>query len=187
VSVLTPAWLLPTARTVPWRPLIGVAGVLAVVAALSAYADQWPVALVGIGAAALAAAVVAGLSDPAAALLSAVPTSAARRRARRLVLLLPLGLGVWLAFAALGRVVEPGTTWSVGELCALTATGLAVAVWWPGRAAVGAGVATPLLWYAAARFGGLEGDGADMLLAWQHHPWIVIAVATTAVLWRRER
>ena len=47
-------------------------------------AGSWPVGLLGIAAAALAAAVVAGLRDPAAALLAAVPTSAAVRRARRL-------------------------------------------------------------------------------------------------------
>lgn len=184
---MNPAWVAPTARAVPWQPLAGVAACVVAVTAVAALVGSWPVGALGIAAAALAAAVVAGLRDPAASLLAAVPTSAARRRARRLALLLPVGAAVWLASIAAARLWEPGVGWSLGALAALTATGLAVVTWAPDALAVEAGVATPVLWYAASWPGGLDGGVADVLLAWQHHPWIVTAAATTAFLIGRNR
>lgn len=184
---MNPAWLVPTVRAVPWQPLAGVAACVAVVTVVAAWADTWPVGVLGLLAAALAAGVVAGLRDPAAALLAAVPTSAARRRARRLVLLVPLGLGVWLASVVAARHWEPGLGWPIGTVAALTATGLAVATWAPEPVALQAGVAAPVLWYAVGWGGGLHGSAAEVLLAWQHHPWLVTGVATTALLLGRNR
>jgi hypothetical protein len=182
-----PAWVAPTARAIPWAPLVGVAACLAVMTAVAAHTRTWPVGVLGIASAALAAALVAGLRDPAAALLAAVPTSPARRRARRQALLLPAGLGVWLLSVWAARQWEPAVGWPLGQLAALTATGFAVAAWAPDRIALEAGVAAPLLWYAAARAGGLDRGPADLLFAWHHHPWIVTAAALTALLTGRNR
>jgi hypothetical protein len=182
-----PAWVVPTARAIPWTPLMVVAACLAVITAVAAHAGMWPVVVLGIASAALAAALVAGLRDPAAALLSAVPTSPARRRARRQALLLPAGLVVWLLSVWAARQWESAVGWPIGQLAALTATGFAVAAWAPARISLEAGVAAPLLWYAAARAGGLGPDPAELPLAWLHHPWIVTTAALAALLIRRER
>jgi hypothetical protein len=185
---MTPAWLLPTARATSWEPLAAVATLLVVLTATSAYADRWPLGLVGVVAAGLAAAVVAGLRDPAAALLSAVPTSPGVRRARRLVLLLPAGLATWLAWIGWGHRWAPEVGWPVGSLAALTATGLAVAVWAPPRVGVAAGVAVPLAWVAATTAGGALGeDHAQVLFGWQCHPELVTVAAAAAVLLGRNR
>lgn len=133
------AWVWPTVRTISWAPLAGVAACLAVV---TVWTDRWPEDLVGMAAACVAAALVAGLHDPAAALLSAVPTSATVRRARRLVLLVPTALGVWLTTAD-GPVVG---------LLVLAAAGIAVSV----RTTVAWGVALPLAWVTFAWAAGLD-------------------------------
>lgn len=185
-----PAWLLPTVRATPWGPLVGVTAALAVTATLSTYGGRWSPGLVGIAAAALAAALVAGLHDPAAALLSAVPTSAAVRRARRLMLLLPAGLATWLAYEWAGQRLDPAAGWSLGALAALTATGLAVAVWAaPGTGTgIAAGVAAPMIWLGATRAGGsTDGVAAEVLFAWQHHAWAVTAAAGVAFCLGRNR
>lgn len=133
------AWVRPTMRSIGWTPLVGVAACLALV---TVWADRWPEDLVGVAAASVAAAVVAGLADPAAALLAAVPTSAAVRRARRLALLVPAGCAVWLGTAH-GHVLG---------LLALTAVGVAVSVW----AGVPLGVAVPLAWAVLAWSAGFD-------------------------------
>ncbi len=133
------AWVWPTARAISWAPLAGVAACLAAVTVL---ADPWPASAVGVAAAALASAQVAGLHDPAAALLSASPTSAAVRRVRRLVMLVPAALGVWLATA----------DGPVAGLLALTAVGVAVSAW----AGVPLGVAVPLAWAILAWAAGFD-------------------------------
>ncbi len=185
---MTAAWVVPTARTIPWTPLAGVAVCLATVILVAAYADRWLPGLLGVAAAGLAAAVVAGLRDPAEALLAAVPTSAAVRRARRQAMLLTAGSALWLAYLAAGQLLEPSLGWPLGPVTALTATGLAVAAWAPDRVAVEAGASAPLLWYAATQAGGdTEGELTKVLFAWQHHPWLVTATAVTAVLTRRNR
>jgi hypothetical protein len=135
----------------------------------------------------VAAALVAGLRDPAAALLAAVPTSAARRRARRQALLVPVGLALWVAFLMAARQWEPGLGWPLGAVTALTVTGFAVAAWAPDRIALAAGVAAPLVWYAGAHAGGSDRGLAEVLLAWQHHPWLVTTASLTALLLRRNR
>ena len=133
------AWVWPTARTISWLPLAGVAVCLATV---TLWLDRWPASLIGIAAAAVAAAEVAGLRDPAAALLAAVPTSAAVRRARRLGLLVPAAVALWL----------PTVGDSVVGLLALTAVGVAVSV----RVGVPVGVAVPLAWAVLAWAGGFD-------------------------------
>jgi hypothetical protein len=184
---VNPAWVVPTARAIAWEPTAGVATCLALVTAVAALSGTWPVGVLGIAAAALAAALVAGMRDPAAALLAAVPTSAARRRARRQALLVPVGLALWLACVGTARQWEPGVGWPLGTVTALGATGFAVVAWAPDRIALEAGVATPLVWYAAARAGGLDQGPAGLLFAWQHHPWIVTTAALTALLMGRNR
>lgn len=153
------AWVLPTVRATTWTPLAGVGVCLAVASALAAHAGAWPGSLTGVATAAVAAAIVAGLRDPAAALLAAVPTSHAVRRARRLALLLPAGLGLWLA-AVGGPLLG---------LLALTTSGLAVAVW----AGVPLGVAAPVLWVITARAVDID---------WDPRPELV-TVAAGAALW----
>lgn len=185
---MSAAWVVPTARSIPWTPLAGVAACLAAVTVVAAYAASWPQGLLHIAAAGVAAAVVAGLHDPAEALLAALPTSAAVRRARRQLLLVPAALSLWMAYLASGHLSEPGPGWPLGPVTALVATGFAVAVWAPKRLAVEVGVTTPLLWYVASRAGGvLEGKPGEVLSAWQQHPWIVVAVAVAALLIGRNR
>lgn len=185
---MTPSWLAPTARAVPWQPLAGVAMCLAVVCTLALARGSWPRGVLDVAAAGLAAAVVAGLRDPAADLLSAVPTSATRRRARRELLLVPAGVGLWLAYLTVGHVVTPGLAWPVGPAVALIVTGLAVVAWAPERVAVEAGVVAPLLWVALARAGVvLDEQYSEVVFAFQHHPWIVTAAAAAALLMGRNR
>lgn len=184
---MSAAWVRPTARAIPWGPLAGVAACLAAGAALTALTGPAPAGVLGIAAAALAAAVVAAQHDPAAALLAAVPVSAARRRASRQALTLPAGLVVWLLWIGLAGREDPALGWPVGPVVALTATGLAVAVWAPARFAVPAGVAAPLVWLVAARAAGSGAGPAGLLTAWQHHPWHVTAAAGAALLIRRNR
>jgi hypothetical protein len=183
-----PAWVVPTARTIPWAPMAGVAACLVAMSAVAAVSGAWPARLSGVAAAGLAAALVAGLRDPAAALVAAVATSPARRRARREALLVTAGLALWLGALASARLWDAGVGWPLGPLAALTSTGLAVAVWAPERIAVEAGVAAPLLWFAvSAATGELDADLLEGLVGWQHHPWTVTAAASTALLMRRNR
>ena len=184
----TPAWLGPTARAVPWQPLLGVAVCMIGVVALATVRGSWPVGMLDVAAAGMAAAVVAGLRDPAADLLSAMPTSAARRRARRQLLLVPVGLGMWLSYLAVGNVLSPDLGWPLGPAVALVATGCAVAAWVPDRLSVEAGVAAPLLWMAVARAStGLDASVTGVLAGYQHHPWIVTLAAVAALLLGRNR
>ena len=181
------AWLVPTVRSTTWQPLVAVATCLGVVAALAAATGRWPLGLLWMVAGTVAAAVVAGLRDRSAALLSAVPTSAAVRRARRLALLAPVGVAAWLAYLWSGQVLVPGLGWPVGPVVALISSGVAAAVWAP-RAGLAVGVAVPLAWSAASRITqGLDKNVSEVLLAWQHHPWLVTVTAGAALLMGRER
>lgn len=162
---MTPGWLVPTARAIPWWPLVAVAVLLTGTSVLAERAEVPVVGILGIATAGLAAAVVAGLHDPAAALLSAVPTSLAVRRARRLLLLLPAEL----AIAVASTLNVP-----LGGLVALTAAGLGVAFW----AGPIAGAAVPLGWVFVARAGGF---------AWDQHPALVTIVAAAALWTGRNR
>ena len=182
------AWLAPTARAVPWQPLAGVAACMVGVVVLAASRGRWPVGVLDVAAAGMAAAAVAGLRDPAAALLSASPTSATRRRAHRQTLLVPAGIGLWLAYLAAGNLVSPDLGWPVAPAVALLATGCAVAAWVPERLAVEAGAAAPLAWVALARAASaLDDAGPSVLGAYREHPWIVTAAALAALLMGRNR
>lgn len=184
---MNPAWVVPTARAIAWEPTAAVGACLVLVTAVAARSGTWPVGVLGVTAAALAAAMVAGLRDPAAALLAAVPTSAARRRGRRLALLVPAGAALWSAYVAAAQQSQPTVGWPLGTVTALSATGFAVAAWAPDRIAVGAGVAAPLLWYSVAQAGVPDRGPAEVLFAWQHHPWLVTTAALTVLSMRRNR
>lgn len=155
---MIPAWVVPTGRAIAWTPLAAVAAWLLVGTAAAAAVDVWPVSLLGLVAAAVAAALVAGMHDPAAALLAAVPVSAAVRRARRLLLLVPVAAATWAGWLAAGHRWAPEVGWPVVGVGALTATALAVSVWAPAPYGTAAGVATPLLWALAAWAGDLDWD-----------------------------
>lgn len=188
---MTRAWLLPTARASEWLPLLAGAGALAALAGLSTATGRSPIGLAGVCAAVLAAATVAGLHDRAGALLAAVPTSAAVRRARRLALLTPVAVAAWLAYLAVSGLTSTALGWPVAEHVALLATGVAVHAWSPERLAVVAGAAAPLVWAGleAAPLGveRLDPELAEVLLAWQHHPWVVTLTALVATSTRRSR
>jgi hypothetical protein len=180
------AWIVPTARAVGWLPLAAVAVLLVGTSALTAYAGRWPLEMLGIAAGAVAAATVAGLHDPAASLLSASPTSSAARRGQRMALLVPAALAVWAGYLWPGQTVSPPPGWPLAPMLALLAGGLAVAAWAPNSCGVAAGVALPLLWAALGRMGGeLDHPFSDVLLPWQHHPWLVTTAAVAALAWRR--
>lgn len=182
------AWVVPTARAIDWLPLATAAGLLTGLSGLAAYTGHWPAAMLGVAAGALAAATVAGLRDPAAALTAALPTSATRRLARRLALLVPVAAASWLAVLWPGQTAVPDIGWPVAPLLALLATGVAVAELVPSPGALVLGAAVPLAWTAAARIGThLDQQLAEVLLAWQHHPLIVITAAVAALVWKRTR
>ena len=181
------AWLVPTARTTTWLPLAVVAVFLGGVSGLAANAGRWPLGLFVIAAGAVAAAVVAGLRDRAAALLAAVPTSASTRRTRRLAMLVPLGIAIWLGYLWPAQSLVPGLGWPVAPVVALIACGVAVVVWAP-RAGLAAGIAVPLVWSGASKAAPrLDSNISEVLLVWQHHPWIVTAAAVAALWMGRQR
>lgn len=163
------AWVRPTLLSISWAPLAAVIACLTAVSALAALADGWPVGLLGLCAAAIAAALAAGLHDPAEALLAAVPTSPAVRRGRRLLALVPVGLAVWLGWLAIGHRWVPGLGWPVAGFAALGVVAVAAATWGPTW--LGAGL--PLAWAALALAAGLD---------WELHAELVI-LAAAAALW----
>ena len=140
--------------------------------------------LLGLAAAALAAAVVAGLRDPAASLLAAMPTSGARssrppaRDARCSrpgdVALLPGAPGTSSSRWPAGRSARRGPDRRRAGRRGLGA----------GRRRLGhrsaAGVAAPLLWWAVGQVDGLDPDVAAYVLAWQQHPWLVALLGAAA-------
>lgn len=188
---MTTAWLAPTARAIEWAPLLAGTLALSALTVLSSATGWWPVALVGVCAAVLAAASVAGLHDRAGALLAAMPTSAAVRRAQRLALLAPVALAVWLGYLGTGQLATDGLGWPVAELLALLATGVAVHTWSPDRFAALAGVAAVLVWAGAAivpvGLQRLDPPLVEVLLAWEHHPWVVALAALTITCTGRNR
>lgn len=175
-------WIPYTARATSWWALAVVSGFLCSVSVLAVSLDSWPAGQLGVVAAAVAASLVAGLHDPAAALLAASPTSSARRRARRLLLLAPVALVVWLLYVGVGRLLDDSVGWSLGAVVALAATGVAVEAWF----SLEAGVAVPIAWFVASWVGG-SSDYAEILFAWEHHPWIVTTAAVAALTARSFR
>lgn len=173
----------PTARAVRWLPLAGV-GVAMLVAATLADSAAGPVETVLlVCTAALAAAAVAALHDPAVTLLAAVPTSLVQRQALRLLLVGVPALVVWTAVAELtsGATVE-----GLGRLLALTSTGLAVAVSvHPHARGVLVGASAPAAWFALDRLAPLDGLPGDAAGWWRTDPWPVVAVMLLACVVRR--
>jgi hypothetical protein len=196
MSTLLPA-LAPTLRATPWTPLLGATtGVLAIGAALHASGGS-SADILALSAAVMAAAVLAGLHDPAADLLEPLPVSAGWRRAHRLLLLAPAGLAAWVGLLALGRLADPD--WSaglpVGPLVALVSAGLAAATWARRELQATVAVAVPLGWFALYEVtSGLTQDATgdlrvvgDLLHAWLDRPTGVTVLALTAMAlgWRR--
>jgi hypothetical protein len=177
--------VVPTARAVRWTPLVGVSGLLLAVALL-ARTSNGPVALLAaLASAALACAVVACLHDPAAALLAALPVSAMQRRCLRLGLVLTPALACWALFA---RVSDASpSTGSPWPMLALTAVGVAVAVWSPSRMGVLVAASAPLVWFVldvAVPGEGLVSDAAGW---WRTSPGVVACAALVVVVAGRRR
>ena len=183
------AWLVPTSRALPWRPLLVVVPTLTAALAIAfvAGADPAPPTLLGLAVALLAAAALLGLDDPARSLLAAVPTSLARRRAHRLVLLVPVLVGAAATLLAVAHrldLVTATVTSGTASLAALVAWGLAagrlVERWRPELVApVAAG--TPIAWVLAAAALPADGVVGDLAHAWAAQPWGW--AATGAVVW----
>jgi hypothetical protein len=196
VSTMRPA-LGPTLRATPWTPLLGATtGLLVIGTAIHASGGP-PSKILAVGAAVMAAAVLAGLHDPAADLLEPLPVSAGWRRAHRMLLLVPVGAAAWVSLLALGHLST--SDWPAGQLygplVALVSVGLAAATWARPERQVTAAVAAPLLWFALYEVtGGLSpegsgvlGDIGNLVDAWRERPWGVTVLALTAVAlgWRR--
>jgi hypothetical protein len=173
---------LPTARAVRWTPGVALSGLLVASAALARYADRPADVVLVIAAAGLAATVVAGLQDPAAVLLAAVPVSAMRQRLVRLAVVGTPALAVWWVLDSLSTARISGP----GPLLALTATGVAVAVWAPPRRAVLLGAATPVALFALHQVAP-AGTASEMTAWWLTDPWWVLAAATLLCVAGRRR
>lgn len=176
--------VVPTARAVRWTPPVLLGALLVVVGVLTGSAARPAGPILVVSAAALAAAVVGTLHDPAWSLLEALPVSAMRRRVVRLCLVgLPgLALWTWLATTAPGAT-GPG----VGPVVALIAAGTAAVVWTPRRRAPLAGVGLPVGWYVLG--GVVPGSGplATLADAWWDHSWPVAAAAVGLCVLGRSR
>jgi hypothetical protein len=168
---------LPTARAIRWAPAACLAAELVAAAALAASTDRPADILLAIAAAGLAATVVSALHDPAAALLSAVPMSAMQRRVLRLVLVGLPALAVWSLIDSMTTSQASGP----GPLLALTACGVAVALWAPQRRAVLMGASTPVVLFALHQVVP-AGAVSDVLAWWWTDPWWVLAGATLLCL-----
>lgn len=173
---------LPTARAVRWTPGAALAGLLVAATALTGYADRPADLVLAIAAAGLAATVVAGLQDPAAALLEALPVSAMRRRVLRLAVVGAPALAVWWMVDSLSTARLSGP----GPLLALTATGVAVAVWAPPRRAVLLGASTPVALFTLHQVVP-SGTTSDVIAWWLTDPWWVLAAATALCIAGRRR
>jgi hypothetical protein len=173
---------LPTARAMRWAPAVLLAAVLVAATLLARSAGRPADVVLAIAAAGLAATVVSGLHDPAAAMLSAVPVSLMQRRVLRLGLLGVPALAVWFLLDSLTTARLSGP----GPLLALTACGVAVALWAPPRRAVVLGASTPVALFALHQF---LPDGAvsDVVGWWLTEPWWVLAAAALWCIAGRRR
>lgn len=174
----------PTVRAIAWAPLLAVSASLLGVAALLRASDARPGPTLVLGAAAMAAAAVFALRDPAAALLAGVPTSAMARRLLRVGLVAAVALPAWLVVT----LVLPGEGAALAPALALAVTGVAAATWLGGEAAVGPAAAVPLLWAGTGELlGDLAGPVGDALSWWRTEPWYVVAVALALLVLGRHR
>jgi hypothetical protein len=191
-----PAWLVPTARAIAWRPVLG--GLGAVVASLAAVeawgAQPLPAPAASLALAVAVAAPLQGLDDPAQALLAALPTSGLRRLRHRLTLVLSAVLVVGLAGAVtgIGRTMAASGPPLVGGFAALLAVGvlLHVVLTGDGAAATTAASGLPVLLAVLAAVTDPNGIGA-LAHGWATHPWPLAIVAAASVVivercrWRR--
>ena len=173
---------LPTARAIRWAPAAALSGVLLAAAVLARSADGPANMLVATAAAGLAATVVSGLHDPAAALLAAVPVSVMQRRLLRLTLLGVPAIVVWSVFDRLTVAQVSGP----GPLLALTACGVAVALWGPRRNAVLLGACTPVALCVLPR-AVPSAAFSDVVAWWLTDPWWVLLGATLVCIAGRRR
>jgi hypothetical protein len=183
VPAALPAWARPTVRATPLAPLAVAAAAFVLLGTVVLVVDGSPEPLLPLAAAATAAALVAGLHDPAASLLAAMPASPARRLLHRLALLVPLTLLVWAGMLAAAQLAAPDwrSGWPFGPVTALACTAVAVSVWAPKATNAAWGAAAPMLWFALTRVVGDPGGVVGALLwAWVSDPWVVVAVALAA-------
>ena len=175
----------PTARTLAWRPLVGLASLLTIVLAVARGSGQSVDALLAVAAAALAGLVVAAMRDPAGTLLASVPVSVRQRQVLRLAL---VGLPVLALWWAMTQVAGPtAAPHGAGPLVALAASGVAVAVWWPSHRGVLVGGCVPMAWYALDRFVPWSGVAEDVAGWWRTESWAVAAVAVLVLVAGRRR
>jgi hypothetical protein len=173
---------LPTARAIRWAPGACLAAVLVAATLLARSSGRPADVVLAIAAAGLAATVVSGLHDPAAAMLSAVPVSVMQRRVLRLGLLGLPALVVWFLLDSLTTARLSGP----GPLLAVTACGVAVALWAPQRRAVVLGASTPVALFALHQFLP-TGAASDVVGWWLTEPWWVLAGATLLCVAGRRR
>jgi hypothetical protein len=174
----------PTVRAITWAPVLAVSAALLGLAALLRASEARPGATLVLGAAAMAAAAMFALRDPAGALLAGVPTSPMARRLLRVGLVAAVALPSWLVVT----LVLPGDGTALAPALALTATGLAAATWLGASAAVGTAAAVPLLWAGAGEtIGRLSWPVGDALSWWRTDPWYVVAVALVLLVVGRHR
>lgn len=174
----------PTARATAWTPLMVLGLALMLVAGLFRLRDSASEAVVHMGGAVIAAALVLALRDPADGLLAAVPVARLTRRLLRLALVTLVAVPVWFAVALL----LPGAGLGLAPLVALTACGVALATWLPIERDALQAAALPLAWATAGELlggaGGAVGTVADL---WVRHPWPVAGAAAVLVLLGRRR
>ena len=173
---------LPTARAIRWAPAASLAGVLVVAVVLARSAGRPADAVLAIAATALAATIVSGLHDPAAALVAAVPVSVAQRRVLRLTLVGLPALALWWLLDSMTTARLSGP----GPLLALTACGVAVALWAPQRRAVVLGASTPVVLFVLHQVVP-AGIVSDVLGWWLTDPWWVLAGASLLCVAGRRR
>lgn len=193
------AWLVPTARLVPWAALglplatVGAAGALTEVGGGRPAGGTLALAAVGTAAAALSWC----LDDPAHQLLAPLPVSRRRRAGHRLALGVPVVALGWLAVAAWWIAVPGSVLDQLAPLLALGSTGVAAAAaahrWRPELAAM-VGVAAPLALAGGPIAFGIGGEAPDVLRLWLEHPWWTAALGALVALaaladpgWRRGR
>lgn len=175
----------PTSRALEWRPLAGT-GVLLLLVLMALRGSGQPVdMLFAVAAAGLAGLVVGALHDPAHALLATVPVSLMQRRALRLTL---VGVATLVLWWALTLVAGPSAApHGPGPLVALTASGVAVAVWMPPRRGVLVGGSVPLAWYALDQLVPWTGAASEVSGWWRTEPWLVAVLAVLVLMAGRRR
>jgi hypothetical protein len=183
-SPLTQA-AVPTARTIRWTPLAGVAGLLLVVLVLARASERPGDVLLAVASAALASVVVGALHDPASTLLAALPVSSMQRRVLRLALVGLPTLTLWWVLTLVADS-SPGTG-GPGPFLALAASGVAVAVWAPPHVGVLLGALVPGLWFALDTSVPWTGAAAGIAGGWRTEPWIVVAAAILVLVAGRRR